>query len=609
MTNTPNRSNLIGQMIGQYQVVEQIGQGGMATVYKAFQPSMDRYVALKILPDHFAKDPNFVKRFEHEAKAIAALEHPHILPVYDFGRDQELSYMVMRYIQGGTLSSLMGQKLPYRQIVKYVGDVARALNYAHQQGVVHRDIKPSNVLIDKHGEVMLTDFGIAKIMEGASSTQLTATGNLIGTPAYMSPEQAQSTKVDGRSDIYSLGVVLYELLTGQPPYQAETPFAVALKHITEPLAPPRQLRPDLPDAFERVVLKAMAKEPAQRYGTAGEMAEALDLALREADHLGLAGEEAALAPTPARPAPPSGSIPVRQSSASLTAGDVVAPPQHSKRGWLIGGLIAATLLCVAGLGGLLLLAWGARSGEPFAFRATRQAQTANNLDETNTASSRVSLGPTATPTSVPTPTPPPVAVATPVDDPVPAGDDILYAEDFEDDEHSWFIGQESDAYGEYTADVEDGRYRAILVGLGEKGTTAWFEPDALELTDFVYSAEAELQNAEGDYGYGLVFRKSEQGFYLFEIDHDGFFVAQSSEDGEWEVLIEYQATDTIYEDEPNELMVRAVGPDLDFFINGARVGSVEDASLFEGSIALALESYAPDEEIAVDFDNVLVRLP
>jgi serine/threonine-protein kinase len=560
---------------------------------------MDRYVALKILPDHFAKDPNFVKRFEHEAKAIAALEHPHILPVYDFGRDQELSYMVMRYIQGGTLSGLMGQKLPYRQIVKYVGDVARALNYAHQQGVVHRDIKPSNVLIDKHGEVMLTDFGIAKIMEGASSTQLTATGNLIGTPAYMSPEQAQSTKVDGRSDIYSLGVVLYELLTGQPPYQAETPFAVALKHITEPLAPPRQLRPDLPDAFERVVLKAMAKEPAQRYGTAGEMADALDLALREADRQGLAGGGAALAPAPVRPAPPSGSIPAAPNSANLTVGDVVAPPQRSKRGWLIGGLIAATLLCVAGLGGIFLLAWGARSGEPFAFRATRPAQTANSLDETNNASSQVSLGPTATP----------VEVAPPPDDPAPAEDDILYTEDFEDEAHSWFIGEESDAYGEYTADVEDGRYRAILVGLGEEGTTAWFEPDALDLTDFVYSAEAELQYAAGEFGYGLVFRKSEQGFYLFEIDHGGFFVAQALADGEWEVLIEYLETDTIYEDEPNELMVRAVGPELDFFINGERVGSVDDATLLAGSIAFALEAYAADEEVEVEFDNVLVRLP
>ena len=272
---------LIGKNIGQYQIQEQIGQGGMATVYRAYQPSINRQVAIKILPSQYAQDPNFVKRFEQEARAIAALEHPHILPVYDFGTQEGLTYMVMRYIKSGTLSNLMGQPLSNERIVRLVGDMARALDYAHKQGVVHRDIKPTNILIDRNGEALLTDFGIAKLMESSGATQLTGAGSVLGTPAYMSPEQAKGANVDGRSDVYSLGVVLYELLTGQQPYQAETPVAVVLKHVSEPLTPPRTINANVAEPLEQVVLKAMAKEPDQRYHTAGEMEQALQQALKE----------------------------------------------------------------------------------------------------------------------------------------------------------------------------------------------------------------------------------------------------------------------------------------------------------------------------------------
>ena len=165
-------SDLIGKCIGQYEIVEKIGVGGMATVFKAYQASINRHVAIKILPTQFAHDPNFVERFTREAKAIAALEHPHILPVYDFGTDEDLTYMVMRYVEGGTLGDLMGQPTTNERIVQIAGNVARALDYAHSQGVVHRDIKPSNVLIDQHGEVLLTDFGIAKMMQDSGGTPI-----------------------------------------------------------------------------------------------------------------------------------------------------------------------------------------------------------------------------------------------------------------------------------------------------------------------------------------------------------------------------------------------------------------------------------------------------
>jgi serine/threonine protein kinase len=265
----------IGKRIGAYQIVEQIGQGGMATVFKAYQPSMDRYVAIKILPSHFTEDESFVGRFTQEARTLARLEHPHILPVHDYGEQEGITYLVMRYVQAGTLKDLIAREGPMalEEAARILGQVGRALDYAHSQGVVHRDIKPSNVLVDQRGDTFLTDFGIAKLV--AETAQFTASGAIIGTPAYMSPEQGMGKPADSRCDIYSLGVVLYELVTGRVPFEAETPLAVLLKHVNDPLPLPRQIKPDLPAAVERVILKAMAKAPEDRFQSAQEMIDAL----------------------------------------------------------------------------------------------------------------------------------------------------------------------------------------------------------------------------------------------------------------------------------------------------------------------------------------------
>jgi len=264
---------LIGKTIGGYQILEQIGEGGMATVFKAYQPSLDRYVAVKILPRHLSQEPGFSKRFNREARAVAKLEHPHILPIYDSGMEEGLSYIVMRYIDAGTLKDLMEQPLSLKQISDLIDQIAAALDQAHEQGYVHRDVKPSNVLLDRESWALLSDFGLAKMMEG--SEHITATGVGVGTPAYMSPEQGRGDKVDHRTDVYSLGVVLYEMMTGQVPYHAETPMAVVFKHIYEPLPLPRDINPEIPETIERILLKALAKDPEDRYQSAGEMAEAL----------------------------------------------------------------------------------------------------------------------------------------------------------------------------------------------------------------------------------------------------------------------------------------------------------------------------------------------
>jgi ligand-binding sensor domain-containing protein len=269
----------IGKTIGTYQVVEQVGRGGMATVFKAYQPSMDRYVAVKILPSHFTEDESFVGRFTQEARTLARLEHPHILPVHDYGEQEGTTYLVMRYVEAGTLKDLITREGPMdlKETARVLGQVGGALDYAHSQDVIHRDIKPSNVLVDERGNTFLTDFGIAKLV--AETAQFTASGAVIGTPAYMSPEQGMGQPVDYRCDIYSLGVVLYELVTGRVPYEAETPLAVLLKHVNDPLPLPRQIKPDLPEAVERVILKAMAKAPDDRFQSAQQMVDALEAAV------------------------------------------------------------------------------------------------------------------------------------------------------------------------------------------------------------------------------------------------------------------------------------------------------------------------------------------
>lgn len=272
--------DLSGKQLGIYRIVAPLGEGGMAAVYKAYQPGMDRYVALKILPRHFASDPQFVARFKQEAQVLAKLQHPHILPVFDFGEAEGYTYIVMPFIESGTLIDLLkGQPLPLQKIRRIVSQLGDALDYAHSRGLVHRDVKPSNVLLDERGNCLLTDFGLAKIVEG--SMNLTTSGAVLGTPAYMSPEQGLGQTPDGRSDIYSLGVILYEMATGRAPFKAETPMAVVIKHIHDPLPMPSTINPKLPDSIERVILKAMSKESADRYATAAEMVKAIQAAIPE----------------------------------------------------------------------------------------------------------------------------------------------------------------------------------------------------------------------------------------------------------------------------------------------------------------------------------------
>lgn len=330
-------SDVIGKTFGKYEVVAPLGRGGMAEVYKAYQPNLERHVALKLVLAHLAEaDPEFIGRFEREAKSIAALRHPNIVQVYDYDVQGDTPYMVMELIEGGTLKSLLDDRakrrdlLPLTEATRVTRSIGEALAYAHKRGMIHRDVKPANVMFDAEQRVILTDFGLAKLITTPAQT---ATGQTLGTPAYMAPEQGLGQPGDPRSDLYSLGVMLFEMMTGRLPYHADTAMALILQHIHAPTPRARALRPDLPEALDAFIFRVMAKEPKDRFPNM----EAFLLGLREAEsgHLITSSFSNSLTPilTPSgRPEAPEGmpaSTPPPGAFVSQTPPEPTLPPDVS----------------------------------------------------------------------------------------------------------------------------------------------------------------------------------------------------------------------------------------------------------------------------------------
>ncbi len=263
-------AQLIGKVLGRrYEIIERIGGGGMAIVYKARDGFLNRRVAVKVLRAQFADDEDFVRRFRHEAQAAASLSHPNIVSIYDVGEEDGIYYIIMEYVDGQTLKERITEAAPLsgQEVVSIALQIGQALSHAHQNKIIHRDIKPHNIMIGKDGRVKVTDFGIAR---AASTSTLTTTGSIVGSVHYFSPEQARGGLIDEKSDIYSLGVVLYEMLTAKVPFEGESPISVALKHVQEQVVPPKEMNPKVPEGLSRVVMKALRKTQSERYQTVGE---------------------------------------------------------------------------------------------------------------------------------------------------------------------------------------------------------------------------------------------------------------------------------------------------------------------------------------------------
>ena len=560
---------LIGKTLGPYQIVERIGRGGMATVYKAYQPALDRKVAIKVLPAHLAEAPGFAQRFQREARAVARLEHPNILAVYDFGRQGDLSYLVMRYVEGGTLKDLLGKRLPLERVAELVSEIADALDYAHERGVVHRDVKPSNVLLDPQGRALLTDFGVARIVE--ETQQITGTGVGVGTPAYMSPEQGKGKPVDGRSDVYSLGVMLYEMLTGQVPYQAETPIAVVLKHINDPLPIPRQVNPAIPEAVERVVLKALAKEPEDRHQTAGEMAKALRGAIADTE-----------------PDQPRWRANLARNAAAVPRGMSIA----RRRVALIGVLASVSLLGVAVtfLARYQLLAPGAgltRTEVPHSLslideeRATTtpwELLAAAAPTETS-ATARVTDGGTHGPASTlaivsPSPGSPTAALDGEWLEEMKRGK-VLFEDTFDNNLRGWPVGETP----WWIASIQDGY---LLVTTAAETGGFLYPEKGQNLGNFLLEAKTQRLNADTRGSVGVVFRAKEYGshFYVFEITSEGkshlSYLGGTDVTG-WDYSRAVNKAPA-----ENVLAVGCQEDTIVLFVNGIRVARVKDRRSLSG---------------------------
>lgn len=325
------------EKIGRYVIKELLGRGGMATVYLAYDELFEREVAIKLLPREMLHDPQFRVRFDREAKTIAMLEHSAIVPVYDFGEDDGQPFFVMRYMSGGSLSDRIKKgPISLQESAKMMERLSHALDDAHSKGIIHRDLKPGNILFDKRGDAYVSDFGIAKLSDSGS----TVTGNtIIGTPAYMSPEQAQGETIDSRADIYALGIILYEMLSGKQPFEADTPMGVVLKQITEPIKPIQGFNPNLPVSIEKVIEIALSKKRENRYAKATDLSSALTaVALKE---------------DPEMPPPTQvQSQPVDMGNATLVQNiPAVVPKKNKKKTWIAVGIIG--FLVIAGLGAIL----------------------------------------------------------------------------------------------------------------------------------------------------------------------------------------------------------------------------------------------------------------
>ena len=567
---------LIGKVFGNSKIVAPLGQGGMASVYRAHQEAIDRTVALKVMPAEWLHEPNFLQRFNNEARALAKLQHPNILPLYDFGQANGMPYIIMPLMSGGTLADRIKRgPLPPLEVARIIAPIADALDYAHKQGLLHRDIKPNNILFDARDTPVLADFGIAKQMEGGAGLTGTA---IIGTPDYMSPEQARGEQLDRQSDIYSLAVVVYHALTGKPLFQATTPMSVLFKHVTEQPRPLREMHPGLPPALEAVVMKSLAKNPADRHPTAVEFAHAL--------------AHAAAGPTKPLPAPVPTAPLVDRRTAPMPA--VQPQPKKSNVGLWIGIVVGAIvtvgicLFVIVGLGGLGILGFGSAVLTEEA--ATLSAATA----QANATREAVAAAATAT------------ALAQPIN--LGQTWPVHYADDFSADTEVWPIGDVSGSRATGTQSITDGVYFWNITATDSLHLRADLET-APHVSDFYLSVDVRQTSGPADADYGLVFRKvSDRSYYYFAVVDSGAFALYVLENNAWAALIELTETTAISPGQFNRLTLVGQSARFTFYLNDAEVAALDDGRFDSGTVGVAMQMNA-NQRGKFEYDNFELRAP
>ncbi|HUW12964.1 MAG TPA: serine/threonine-protein kinase [Anaerolineae bacterium] len=623
---------LIGRQIGPYVITEWLGEGGMAVVYKAHQPSLNRDVAIKILTGVLARDEELVMRFRREAVAAGALGHPNILTIYDAGTtDDGLYYIVMEYASGGTVKDLLRQgPLSVDGACDIAAQIADALQAAHDRGIIHRDLKPSNILLAGDGRPLLVDFGVALT---ASEPRLTRTGLALGTPEYMSPEQAQGQPVDGRTDVYALGAALYEMLSGQVLFFGETPLATLYRHVHEP-APDLSQMPGVhvPLWLAAVVSRALAKQPEERYQTAREMAAALRS--RSLPHRVVRGS--AVVEEPERIAPPdadpvqASAKPVGREGPSTGArrqSFPTPPPQAVRKKrprWV--PILAVTAIAVACLTCWLISRaldeWG--SGTPLivsppddgasqAQTATAAAAVAAAAIATTEANEAVAARVEATAAVIATRAAGATATALAEGEVIIVGPEereweFGFYDDFAADTGSWTTGVYDSERLSGNRRIAEGTY--IWEAEAKQGFAWWSESGNEPITDFALDVVAGQPSGSSSGSYGVMFRHDEaDNHYVFRIRDSGEYRVSLVQDGEWINLTDWTPTSLIYAGDPNMLSVGAEGPVFKFWINNELVAEISDETLPSGDVGLVIGLGQAGDAGRFEFDDFVLFTP
>ncbi|HRQ39072.1 MAG TPA: protein kinase [Chloroflexota bacterium] len=649
---------MIPEKINRYEIKRELGRGGMASVYEAYDPQFQRPVAVKLLPREFLHDPEFRARFTREARTIAALEHPAIVPVYDFGEEDGQPFLVMRLMTGGSLTDrLANGPLPIDEAAEILKRIGSALDRAHSQGIIHRDLKPGNILFDHYGDAFLADFGIARI--AAAGSQLTASGSLVGTPTYMSPEQVYGNKeLDGRSDIYALGVILYQMLTGEIPFDADTPARMMMAHVMNPVPHLVDKRPDLAPC-DLVISKAMAKERDDRFSTASDMTNelaAITQKMKQPDLTAVTPPPITPTPEPIHPEPavvataaaaattavpePAPTLPPRPAAKASSSfeepafsKEIAAPDSHGTKSpvWLLALLGFIAILCLGGTAFGGYLAFNSLTAEE-----TVTPTAVAELDNDNGGTSVFTTFDEATDTPIPPATPVPTDTAVPeatplpTDTAVPAVNDALATRQSLEATRAAAGGQtdnnnsgSGDALAtrqslEATRAAEIGSQPVNLFGelssqnallrptSGElphdpdDNTIEMFYP-GISAADFVLNVHFlnPYPTQAGSWDFGVTFRQEEP-------DEELRLVVRS--DGLWNLNNRSQDGDEFVQDgnvsgildlrpnEANQLTLIAIGDSGVFFLNEEFITTLDlSARQDEGEIALGTGFYTTNE--------------